>query len=107
MKNFPKTFDPIFGVTVVKLRFHVAVTVAVAVAVGQTTARRGMGEKKKTLKSIENICFFFYVFLLYSLSAATYFLQVFVVVLILLNGVSKVFQFNYSICQYECSTQQI
>ena len=39
MKNFPKNFDPIFGVAVVKLRFHVAV----AVAVGQTTARRGMG----------------------------------------------------------------
>ena len=38
MKNFPKNFDPIFGVAVVKLRFHVAV----AVAVGQTTARRGM-----------------------------------------------------------------
>ena len=37
-KNFPKNFDPIFGVAVVKLRFHVAV----AVAVGQTTARRGM-----------------------------------------------------------------
>ena len=34
MKNFPKNFDPIFGVAVVKLRFHVAV------AVGQTTARR-------------------------------------------------------------------
>ena len=48
MKNFPKSFDPIFGVAVVKLRFHVpvavavAVMVAVAVAVGQTTARRGM-----------------------------------------------------------------
>ena len=44
MKNFPKNFDPIFGVAVVKLRFHVAVAVAVtvAVAVGQTTARRGM-----------------------------------------------------------------
>ena len=40
MKNFPKNFDPIFGVAVVKLRFHVAV--AIAVAVGQTTARRGM-----------------------------------------------------------------
>ena len=40
MKNFPKNFDPIFGVAVVKLRFHVAV--AVAVAVGQTTARWGM-----------------------------------------------------------------
>ena len=40
MKNFPKHFDPIFGVAVVKLRFHVAV--AVAVAVSQTTARRGM-----------------------------------------------------------------
>ena len=25
MKNFPKHFDPIFGVAVVKLRFHVAV----------------------------------------------------------------------------------
>ena len=37
MKNFPKNFDPIFGVAVVKLRFHVAV------AVGQTTARRSMG----------------------------------------------------------------
>ena len=36
MKNFPKNFDPIFGVAVVKLRFHVAV------AVGQKTARRGM-----------------------------------------------------------------
>ena len=44
MKNFPKHFDPIFGVAVVKLRFHVAVAVAVAVAVGQKTARRGMGE---------------------------------------------------------------
>ena len=45
MKNFPKNFDPIFGVVVVKLRFHVAVvavTVAVAVADGQTTARRGI-----------------------------------------------------------------
>ena len=44
MKNFPKHFDPIFGVAVVKLRFYVAVAVAVtvAVAVGQTTARRGM-----------------------------------------------------------------
>ena len=38
MKNFPNNFDLIFGVAVVKLRFHVAV----AVAVGQTTARRGM-----------------------------------------------------------------
>jgi hypothetical protein len=43
MKNFPKHFDPSFGVAVVKLRFHVAV----AVAVGQTTARRGMGETDK------------------------------------------------------------
>ena len=44
MKNFPKKFDPIFGVAVVKLRFHVAVSVVVtaAVAVGQKTARRGM-----------------------------------------------------------------
>ena len=44
MKTFPKNFDPIFGVAVVKLRFHVAVAVAVtvAVAVGQTTARRGI-----------------------------------------------------------------
>jgi hypothetical protein len=42
MKNFPKNFDPIFGVAVVKLRFHVAV----AVAVDQTTARRGMGERQ-------------------------------------------------------------
>ena len=42
MKNFPKNFDPIFGVAVVKLRFHVAVEVAV----GQTTARRGMGKTK-------------------------------------------------------------
>ena len=40
MKKFPKKFNPIFGVAVVKLRFHVAV--AVAVAVGQTTVRRGM-----------------------------------------------------------------
>ena len=40
MKNFPKNFYPIFGVAVVKLRFLVAV--AVAVAVSQTTARRGM-----------------------------------------------------------------
>jgi hypothetical protein len=36
MKNFQKNFDLIFGVAVVKLRFHVAV------AVGQTTTRRGM-----------------------------------------------------------------
>ena len=43
MKNFPNNFDPIFGVAVVKLRFHVAVAVTVAVAVGQMTASRGMG----------------------------------------------------------------
>ena len=53
MKNFPKNFDPIFGVAVVKLRFHVAVavavTVAVAVAVVQTTARRGMVVAKNYL----------------------------------------------------------
>ena len=34
MKNFPKNFDPIFGVAVVKLRFQVAVELA--------TAKRGM-----------------------------------------------------------------
>ena len=27
MKNFPKDFDPIFGVEVVKLRFQVAIAV--------------------------------------------------------------------------------
>ena len=36
MKNFPKNFDPIFGVAVVKLRFHVAVAVAVAFADDRT-----------------------------------------------------------------------
>ena len=45
MKNFPKNFDPIFGVAVVKLRFHVVV------AVGQTTARRGMYVPQRNLKS--------------------------------------------------------
>ena len=32
MKNFLKNFDPIFGVEVVKLQFHVAVAVAVEMA---------------------------------------------------------------------------
>ena len=38
MKKFPKKFDPIFGLAVVKLWFHVAVAVELA------TARRGMGK---------------------------------------------------------------
>ena len=36
MKSFAKNFDPIFGVAVVKLRFHVVF------AVELSTARRGM-----------------------------------------------------------------
>ena len=50
MKILPKNFDPIFGVAVVKLRFHVAVAVTVAVA--QTAARRGMDKAQFTSSNL-------------------------------------------------------